>query len=121
MYKIVTKRNGKLYSPTLAWDSRWMVEYKPGEWTVPVLPNSGLFFFKSYLQAVEVVEMWKEDYGPLEVWECEVSEVMGLGGMLLLNSDTFMQHFWDTFKEPPENVWRNLAAKQLKLTKEVTR
>lgn len=68
---------------SMAYDSRYCVQYVPGEWTEPSIPNSKLFIFANLVGAFEFLASLKNDYrSPRGIpffgkmlWWCEAKSV----------------------------------------------
>ena len=78
-YKVVQRFNDKLYSYNISLNEEGdindylVVEYIPGQPTIPKYPGSKLFFFKD-LNLAKRLAANSINPSKLEVWSCEVDE-----------------------------------------------
>lgn len=87
-YKVVYPLGGRLVS-CRAHNFGLDLEYKPGEWTLPVLPNSRLFIFEHLSDAESFRHAWDGE----QIYECNaIGVVRGRG----VNSDWLIRDFWKT-------------------------
>ncbi len=115
-YKIVsTNSEGKFFS--LSPPHRCHLEYKIGEWTVPIIPNSKIFIFNSLHDAQNynesnfpIFEVYAEGIHPLQY---RVSTVFNVGDVTLFWSKPIREY---AYFETPKGT---IGADRVKLIKRV--
>lgn len=96
-YKVVYGLENKYYSylanysrPLIDLSSKYVLEYKVGEWTYPKIKNSKLFMFASY----QAAETYKGEF--THVFLCEAKNPTWAALMLLFTkvSDASVEKWW---------------------------
>lgn len=86
MYKVIKNENGILSS---VYSGKHSVQYVPNEWIGPALKGSKLYIFEQEKDA----KSFRENQINLEVWECEVDEVLDFRASIF----TDCIPFWNSY------------------------
>lgn len=98
VYKVVRRENGRLISSNSPFNkgdqvihSKWIVDYKPHEWTKPHVKNTKLFCCRRYIDALDFAKTrYNSDY---EVWEAKAKGVSSLPPVM-----KFLYMTWDSYR-----------------------
>ena len=94
MYKVVVAEGKQLFSVIrdTAFQPKYVVQYIPGQWTVPAVVGTRLFCFKWLANAIAfVASIPNEDAPVLDIWHCRAQEIKATGWV----SGGDFEAFWD--------------------------
>jgi len=118
-YKIVRNINGRLlsYNGGVLKCSPINLEYKQGEYCIPKLQGTLLFYFDTKENAKEYLYYSDDNY--IEIWECEVLNgrpFQPFDGVSLYN---LLKFYENTNKDNSMNILGSMGAEAIKLLKRI--
>lgn len=97
MYKVVTNKNGELFSASMNNES-FCIQYIPGEWVDPKENTGGIFVFKEFKHALYFINTNSHSLHCLECWKCEAEDVESFDYISYYYDSYDLIDFWDMIK-----------------------